>query len=216
MIKPRICLTLTALALLGATSAFAQARFATLPTADDMAQAYPPKAAAEQVAGHATVSCAVTPDAGLANCSVKSETPAGYGFGAAALALTPKITLSPVNLPPTIDIPLRFEPPMRTTQAIFGKIPGGYAELGPAGPYYPERAMRLNKQGYAVLACHLAKTGRLSDCTVVDEAPADFGFRYAALKLVERRLLTAAPRLVDGVPLEDEIVQVVVPFQFRR
>ena len=151
MIKPRFRLTLTALALLGGASAVAQSRYATLPTADDMARAYPPKAAAEFVGGHATISCAVTPEAALANCSVKSEAPADDGFGAAALALAGKITLTPANLPATID-----------------------------------------------------------------DSPGGFSFGDAALKLVERELLTAAPRSVDGVPLGDEIVRVVAPFRFRR
>jgi len=216
MIKPRFCLTLTAVALLGAASLFAQSRIATLPSADDMAQAYPQKAFTEHVGGHATISCAVTPDAGLANCSVKSETPADYGFGAAALALAPKITLAPGNLPSTIDIPLRFEPPIRTVEANFAKVPHGYAELGPAGPYYPDRAARMRAQGYAILASHLAKTGSLNDCTVIKEAPPGFDFAAAALRLAERKVLTAAPRLVDGVPVEDEAVRVMVPFQFRH
>jgi TonB family protein len=207
---------LTALGVLGATSAFAQSRFATLPTADDMAEAYPPKAFAEYVGGRATIACAVTPDAGLANCSIKSEAPAGYGFGAAALALAQTIKLTPANLPATIDIPLRFEPPVRTTEAIFGKVPGGYAELGPAGPYYPEREARMHVEGYVILTCHLAKTGILSDCTVIEDKPAGAAFPYVAMKLAERKIVTAAPRSVDGVPLADEIVRVVVPFQFRR
>lgn len=199
-----------------AHGAGAAVKLASVPTPEDMAAAYPAKAAEGQIAGTAKIDCAVTPDAKLTDCQVTSETPDGYGFGAAAVALSEKIALAPGDLPSRVTVPLLFEPPMRTVDAIFGKAPGGYAELGPVGPYYPERAARMGAQGYAILACHLAKTGALSGCTVIAQEPKDFGFSEAALKMVERKLLTAAPLVVDGVPLEDEVVRVQVPFQFRR
>jgi TonB family protein len=208
--------TLSCVSMAAPLVANAGVKFASLPTAEDMAGLYPEKAVAEQIVGRATVSCAVTPEARLTDCQVTSETPEGYGFGAAAVAAAQKITLAPGDLPVRINLPVRFEPPMRTVDAIFAKMPGDYPALGPAGPYYPERAARMGAQGFAILACHLAATGYLSGCKVLDETPRGFGFPDAAMKMMERKVLTAAPRLADGIPVADELVQVQVPFQFRR
>ena len=52
------------------------------------AQAYYPQAALNaKVQGRATIDCEVEPHGRLTSCVVVSETPEGYGFGAAAAAL---------------------------------------------------------------------------------------------------------------------------------
>ena len=216
MTNPRLCSISVVAALLVASAASAQSRFATVPSAGDMASAYPSKALTERVGGRATISCAVTPDARLADCSVKSETPQDFGFGAAALTLAAKIVLTPQNLPSEVDIPLRFEPPVRRVAAVFHSVQGGYDAFGPAGPYYPERAARMGAQGYAVLACHAAESGGLTGCTAVEDAPSGFGFREAALKLVERKVVTAPPVMAPESRSESEVVEVVVPFRLGR
>lgn len=196
-----------------ALPATAQVTFAAVPAPEDVAAAYPAKATTEHLVGRAVISCRVTTEAALTDCQVTSETPDGYGFGAAALALAPKFRLQLGNLPERIAIPLRFEAPLRIVDAIFGKMPGGYG--GTAGPYYPDQAFRAGAQGYAILDCRLAATGLLSACSVAAEAPAGLGFSDAARKMMERKVLTAAPRVVDGVPMDGEQIRVRVPFQMK-
>lgn len=70
--------------------------WATEPTADQIEAARP---AAAPGRGYVSLSCRVMPDGALSECEVKSEQPAGVGFGAAALTLTPRYR---VRLPPAI------------------------------------------------------------------------------------------------------------------
>jgi len=79
------------------------------------------------------------------------------------------------------------------TAGIFQRNPR-FAGLGDAGPYFPERAQRLNVGGYAVLECVSAPDGVLSGCLVKEEAPKGFGFGMAGRKMAEEKWMRAAPR----------------------
>ena len=57
------------------------------PSVDDIRKAWPP--AARGTDGVVGVACAVDHDGALHQCAVTRETPAGLGFGEAALKLTP-------------------------------------------------------------------------------------------------------------------------------
>lgn len=105
--------------------------------------------------------------------------------------------------------------PIYMVEPIFNKQPKEYENLGPAGPYYPDRAYRAGTNGAAILKCHLLATGALKNCEIVGEGPKDFGFGPAARIMTERGQITAAPRLVDGAPVADEVVGVRVPFELQ-
>ena len=60
------------------------------PTSRDMYQAYPPEALKQKIEGDVLLRCTTQPDGSLADCAVDSETPAGHGFGPAALMLIQK------------------------------------------------------------------------------------------------------------------------------
>lgn len=85
-------------------------------------------------------------------------------------------------------------------------------DVGTAGEYFPDRALRMGVDGSAVIECVLSAEGDLDECVPVAESAPNFGFAFASLEMAKQRAITAAPRLVDGVPLDGEVVQVVVPF----
>ena len=65
------------------------------PGAEQMARFYPSAALDAGVGGMVRLSCTVTAKGTVTGCTVDSETPAGSGFGAAALKLAPYFRMSP-------------------------------------------------------------------------------------------------------------------------
>lgn len=65
------------------------------PSAAQMSRAFPDRALADGIGGSATLRCQVLIGGNLSGCAVTGETPAGMGFGRAALSLTRHFKLSP-------------------------------------------------------------------------------------------------------------------------
>ncbi len=72
-------------------------RWLTRPTFLDFARHYPRQALEEGIRGRAVLRCQVGDRGQLSGCSTISETPAGFGFGAAALRLSRIFTMSDVD-----------------------------------------------------------------------------------------------------------------------
>ena len=91
--------------------------WARKPSGDDMARYYPDGAQRRNISGRATISCTVTAKGTLETCSVKSETPADYGFGEAAVLLSRLYRMKPRTLDGEaidggqVDVPLVFQVP---------------------------------------------------------------------------------------------------------
>jgi hypothetical protein len=66
-----------------------------------------------------------------------------------------------------------------------------FPELGPPGPYTPERPSRLGIGGVAVIECALALNGRLNKCTLLADDPLGFNFGDAALRMAQTGYLKA-------------------------
>lgn len=67
--------------------------------------------------------------------------------------------------------------------------------------YYPPKAQRAERAGWAVIECQTLVTGDMKDCLLLGEAPKDFGFGDAALKLSSKFKLDPAkndPAMLAG------------------
>ena len=88
-----------------------------VPTGRDMARYYPERAQRFGINGAAIVSCNVTAVGTLESCTVVEETPSGFGFGVAALRMTPLFKMEPNTADGapvgggTVRIPIRFSLP---------------------------------------------------------------------------------------------------------
>lgn len=87
------------------------------PTGEMLATAYPEAPMSLRIEGRATVRCDVSDLGVLENCEQLSETPAGMGFGRAALSLTDRFRMKPrtIDGEPVaggqVRIPIRFTMP---------------------------------------------------------------------------------------------------------
>lgn len=65
------------------------------PSYDELMGVYPPRALAAEIAGRASISCIATVAGTLRDCEATSESPLGYRFGQAAVAVSRNYRLSP-------------------------------------------------------------------------------------------------------------------------
>jgi hypothetical protein len=101
------------------------------------------------------------------------------------------------------------EPQQR--EVVFAKMPGRYKAYGSPGPYFPERAERLNVNGYGVIECRVMAQGVLNACASVSETPDGFDFAAAALRMASVRAITTTGEPTAGT----ETIRLAVPFQLR-
>lgn len=82
-----------------------------------------------------------------------------------------------------------------------------YAKNGPAGPYYPQRALDARSSGSAIISCRLLAGGELEACKPIAQTPTSSNFAIAARIMADRKRI-----YVDGSPPVGETVLVRVPF----
>ncbi len=178
------------------------------PDADSFIAAFPQAAVGKVATGHVVLRCGFTEDGALSACSVLQEVPTGLGFGAAAKALSRDFRADVSQLgghPPIdtiIDLPIHFMDPLsdawrsRTVaQPVWVAAPG-QDQVAAAYPV-SARAAGL-KTGVGRLDCMLLPGGKLGDCRVQGEDPANLGFGQAALKLAPAFAMN--PWTTEGLP----------------
>src|SRR5262245_12432033 len=82
----------------GSAAIYTAADWLKRPTAEMLRAAWPAAAAKKGIGGKTVISCKVSVAGALFDCKVAEETPAGSGFGAAAIAMTPQLLMRPATL----------------------------------------------------------------------------------------------------------------------
>ncbi len=164
--------------------------------------------------------CTVTEHLALLDCKLINESPAGYGFGEAALTLAglsagnPQVSAARQNAmvtfafslnPPSIS-PNTLGPYHLTMNADWAEVPKarGMAQV------YPRRAFDLGLTGRVTLDCLVGLNGKLSSCSVLDETPAGYGFGDAALKWAPS--FKMKPETLDGHPVAGGHIELPIVF----
>ncbi|HZZ88999.1 MAG TPA: TonB family protein [Caulobacteraceae bacterium] len=233
MRKPLAALSLLALIgpLIGGRAAHAATpvpvpapKPAAAPQEDPSVAFYPAAARAAGIEGQAVVRCQRSIHVALTGCTLVSETPAGHGFGAAALAMAarsqenPKLDEPGEAARPAQDYTVRFglhpplidpdltgmahmvEQPKIVTQPTFAQLQAAY----------PTRALANQVSGAAAMDCVVTAAGKLTGCRIAAELPTGYGFGQAALDVAPDFALK--PRLIDGDPSAGAVVRLAVRF----
>jgi TonB family protein len=185
---------------------------------------YPAAARAAGVEGEAVIRCKRDEHLALAGCELVSETPAGQGFGAAALAMAaksppnPRLLLRDAATQPSSDLDIHFTkgPPFiapditRMAHVVRSAEIVAKPSDAQVQAAYPPRALDNGVQGGAVIECVVGAGGKLAECHVFDENPTGFGFGQAALDLAAD--FTMKPRTIDGQVAPGAPVKISVAF----
>ena len=161
--------------------------WAAAPGFDDVAQAYPAKAAGAE--GYVVAHCQVMPSGDLKNCASVKETPDDHGFAKAALPLAykfkviPALAASPDKKPLWVDIPIRLPPPEAQQDRTVAQ-PHWLTRLEAAPVVFPrEAAARGVTRGVGVVDCVVGPGGALTQCAPGPGAPAGLGFSEAVAQI---------------------------------
>jgi TonB family protein len=174
------------------------------PSYEDLNAVWPAKAMRNGISGKATILCQITLQGLLEACAVDSETPAGEGFGAAALLLAPSFVLKPGTkdgkpVSTKVGIPIAFisqgavTSTVRTpmiSEPVWDNAPS-FKDMAAA---WPAKAKAATEFGHVSMRCGFTEEGLLHRCNVLTETPGGQGFGEAARKVVAPKFrLRVAP-----------------------
>jgi TonB family protein len=200
------------------------------PSAKQYIEAWPTEAYRRGLDGRAVLTCEVSTEGGLRRCKVMEETPAGMGFGPAALNLSSAFRMTPGirdgrPVVTTVTVPIAFRTPSmggklgtHVNNASERQVSVMVRPTFIAAPLraeveaaYPEKARAAPVVGAATLECVARADGSLQNCKVKAEEPRGQGFGAAARSLSDRFRLRPLPEGATGT-LDGVLVR--VPFQF--
>lgn len=189
------------------------------PTFEDVAAAWP-ASVGDLATGSAVLRCRTISTGELRNCTIAGQTPKGAPFGEAARTLVGKfrVKFSPGDLEKygrsDIAVSFRFyNPATPAGQAKKVEKPDWIVRIDPQKvvALYPTAAADAGvKEGVGVADCLVAPDGRMTDCRVAREAPADLGFGPAAVLAVS--LMQMDPWTPEGRPVAGARVKVPIRF----
>lgn len=177
-------------------------QFIATPTADEIIKAFPRAAIGHVEKGVVHLHCV------YGRCVVSTAEPAGMGFEEAALALGKKFKLDPVwsyrvdAEEIQYDVWIQLAAP---DSQVWKTRPLGHIQwLDTPDPQmaqaaFPTTALKAGlSSGAAVVACTVAATGALKDCSVDSEDPKGMGFGQAIVAVAERYVMN--PWTDEGLP----------------
>ncbi len=166
--------------------------------------AWPEAARKAGVGGHAAANCAVEADGRLTDCRIVNESPAGQGFGKAAISLAPLYRRDVKRYPAERAI-------IAHEWYEFDSPPDWKKKPTPAdlAAVFPREALKSGKDGQAIISCTATVHGTLNDCVVLWDNPAGMGFGGAAVALTPQFLMKPAMR--GGKPTPSSVT---IPINF--
>jgi hypothetical protein len=169
-------------------------RWLRIPSEAEISGSFPDNALRQGVGGEAMLKCFVAYDGALDKCVVIEDSPAGWGFGDAALGLAPTFIMTKGlqdvdGHRPVVTIPLRWRagtPWPRLGGDELGHLlhtrwltAPTFADVVAA---YPRQAHGVD--GYVALSCALYRQdGQITRCRTTIEEPTGLGFAEAAMSL---------------------------------
>jgi TonB family protein len=206
----------SAIAATAATAQPVAVTWAEVPSAADMAAAYPAKAKAAGVGGMANLSCSLNAQGHPRDCVALGEQPAGLGFGFAARKLAEKMRVAEIGLNGReVRIPVTFDPAVLKAEPITIARPA-WAVLPSAADFqasFPKTANGVNEVRVAMV-CTVGADGVLSGCAVDREEPAGQGYGQGALALAPK--FRVGPWSQDGQPTAGAKVRVPIRYQLTQ
>lgn len=185
--------------------------FLTTPDEASRSTVWPKDVLSEGIGGAATLRCVVTTEGFLSDCRAAGESPAGKGFGAAALMLAPSFRMKPAMkdgrpVAVEMDIPICFRPGGGVwgggrSVAVLTWVPWtSVPKASDLAAAYPEDALADTDYGHVLLRCRVKEDGTLGRCIRVEEEPKAKGFSRAAESLTPLFHARAGDDLKDGKP----------------
>jgi len=203
------------------------------PNADDLVSLYPREAAKVGAIGKVRIRCTVSIKDVLEQCELISETPPGWGFGAAAMAMTRYFSWRPQTVngvavgDAPVVIPVEFGrwddeydavvitaassdtidvTGRRLDAPIWSQAP----TLAQVAAAFPQQDVGKIDFGYAILRCRVKLDGLLTNCRTFVNGPDDGAFKPAARKLADDFKLSVA----DYDPADLKGASVDIPIAF--
>ena len=174
-------------------------RFLERPSAANFGAAYPRGAASVGMGGKAVLHCQINRTGRLDACRVERETPAGAGFGGAALSMAKFFRVDPGSESPLrsdVELPIGFATAIDEDQlAVAGPwlAAPGFDDVAAA---YPDIGGGV--AGQVVLRCALERDGSLKACKTLYLKPIDRDFDKAAEKLTHLFRMQVVPALMKN------------------
>jgi TonB family protein len=176
---------------------------------DEIKAAFPKAAYDQKITGEVTLACVARADGKLNACEIHKETPAGLGFGEAALTLVGKERIKTKDAAGAsvagrpVKTHFQFLAPGDSNPQWVRKPSS--ADL--AG-VFPTAAVKANQDGRAAIKCDITVEGFLQNCKVVSEDPVGLGFGQAGLQLAPQ--FRMSPKIRGGKAMTSQITVPIV------